>query len=194
MKHNEKERSGYGVIHYRGGKIIESFSMGASRHSTVFDAEMFALAHAAKKAKDIHAKGGVSAIHFFSDSSSATTMIADPTVHPAQLTSIIFIQHISHILKPDPHPLVTLKWTPGHTGVLGNEEADKAAKARVAKPSILHTTVSYIKQRANESINKTWQKGVRRLVKTEGTKFLEVFPVTRVPTTFSRSTPCEIFG
>jgi ribonuclease HI len=194
MKHNEKERSGYGVVCYREGKIIKSFSMGAGRHSTVFDAEMFALAHAAKKAKDIHAMGGVSAIHFFSDSSSTASMIADPTVHPAQLASIIFIRHISQILEANPPPLVTLEWTPGHAGVLGNEEADKAAKAGVAKPSILYTTISYIKQRANESINKAWRKKVKGLVKTEGTKFLEVFPVTRIPTAFFRSTPREIFG
>jgi ribonuclease HI len=194
MLHNEKERSGYGVVCYREGRMIESFSMGAGKHSTVFDAEMFALAHAAKKARDIHAAGGISSIHFFTDSSSAASMIVDPTVHPAQLASIIFIRHISHVLSTYPSPLITLEWSPGHSGVTGNEEADKVAKAGITNPSILHTTVAYIKQRANQSINEAWQKRTRGLAKTEGTKFLEVYPVTRIPTAFFKSTPREVFG
>jgi len=32
LKQNDKERSGYGVVCYREGEIIESFAMGAGRH------------------------------------------------------------------------------------------------------------------------------------------------------------------
>jgi len=87
----------------------------------------------------------------------------------------MFIRHVSHILDSPPHPLITLEWSPGHSGVTGNEEAD-----RIANPSVLHTTIACIKQRANQSINEAWQRQVRGLVKTKGTKLLEVYPVSRI--------------
>jgi len=72
---------------------------------------------------------------------------------------------------------------------LGNEEAD-----RIANSSVLHTTVAYIKQRASQSINEARQRRVRGLVRADGTKLLEVYPVSHILTAFFKSTPREIFG
>ena len=189
-----KERSGYGVVCYRAGKIIHRYSIGLGHRATVFDAEMYALAHAAMIARDVVSSSNISHIYFYSDSSSAVSEIVSPLLHPSQIASLVFLRHMSHILSSLSPPTVALGWTPGHAGVIGNEEADRTAKQAVTRRALLRMTVSYLKLRANSNINKKWQRRARDLVKTEGTKFLDVFPITRIPPPFFRITHREIYG
>ena len=195
MRNGEQiERSGYGVVCYRAGRITHRYSIGLGRRATVFDAEMYALAHAARKARDIISTTNISRISFYSDSSSAVSEIVSPLLHPAQIASLIFLRHMSHILSSHTPPSVTLAWTPGHVGVIGNKEADKTAKRAIRRRALVRLTVSYIKLRANENINKEWKLRTTGLTKSEGTRFLDVFPITRIPPAFFHTTPREIYG
>ena len=81
-------------------------SSDRSQHPAVFYAEMFTLAHTTKKARDIYSLGNVSSVLFFADSYSAAPMIVDPSAHPAQPASTMFIRHFSHSIfssSPPPH-------------------------------------------------------------------------------------------
>lgn len=70
----------------------------------------------------------VSSIRFSTDSSLAVSKIDDPSVYPAQLVSILFILHTSHILGSPSRLFISLEWAPGHAGVMGNKETDRIAK------------------------------------------------------------------
>ena len=72
-----KKRSGDGVVIYRGNPVQDSVSMGIGRRSSVFDAGMFALAHAAKRALEMVSSGHVASISFFSHSASALSFKFD---------------------------------------------------------------------------------------------------------------------
>lgn len=62
-----EKQSGFGVI-YPGSSVQDSISVGVDRRSSVFDAEMFALAHSAKRALEMVSSGDVTSVSFFSDS------------------------------------------------------------------------------------------------------------------------------
>ena len=155
---------------------------------------MYALAHAAMIARDIRSTNDIVRIFFYSDSSSAVSEIVSPLLHPSQIASLVYLRHMASILSSHSPPSVVLSWTPGHAGVIGNEEADRTAKQAITRWALIRTTVSYIKLKANMGINKCWQKWARDLVKTEGTKFLDVFPITHIPPAFFHTTNREIYG
>ena len=188
------ERTGYGLVCYRAAKIIHRFSIGLGRHATVFDAEMYALSHAAMKAAEIVHAGDVNHVYFYSDSSSAVSEIVSPLLHPSQIASLIFLRHVSSILSSPSSPHVSLHWSPGHAGVVGNEAADQVAKLAIRGRALNQMTVSSIKHRANENITTRWKRWVRGLVKTEGTRFLDLYPISRTPSAFFKTTNREIFG
>ena len=99
MRNNEgPEQSGYGIVCYCAGSIIHRYSISLSHRSTVFNVEMYALSHAAMKARSLFKAGDVTFIHFFSDSSSTVSEIVSPLIHPAQLASLIFLSHICYPL------------------------------------------------------------------------------------------------
>jgi hypothetical protein len=75
---------------------------------------------------------------------------------------------------------------------MGNEEADHIATVGTAEPS-LHTTLVYIEQRVNLTISRLWRRRMKGLPKTDGTKLLEVFLVSRVPSAHFKSMPREVF-
>ena len=189
-----KKRSGLGVVIYRGNTIQDSISVGLGRRSSVFDAEMFALALSAKRALELVSSGDVTSISFYSDSASALRLITSTNVHPSQVASFLFVRRVSQILSDFPHIQISLEWSPGHAGVIGNEKADSAAKAGTRRPPVLYPTIAYFKAKANSSINRQWRKTVKSRTPSSGTEFLNHFPITRTPIPFFRSTDREIYG
>ena len=138
--------------------------------------------------------GDVTSVSFFSDSASALRLITSTEVHPSQLASFLFVRRISQILSDFPQVQISLEWSPGHSGVVGNERADSAAKAGIQRPSILYPTIAYLKERANASTNRRWRETVKSRIPSSGTEFLDHFPITRTPIPFFRSTDREIYG
>ena len=164
------EKSGYGVVIYHCAVPIASFSIGLGHRSTVFDAEMFALAHASSKVKKIlDAHTIISHVKFYSDSTSSLKVIFEPYAHPAQQCSLLFRSNIIDLLNRMPGLEIDVKWSPGHTDIIGNEAADKAAKAGVRLPSLVFQTHSYAgmssKMRAQTRWREEWsEEKARRLI------------------------------
>ena len=68
-------------------QIVVSFAKDASN----YDAEMFALVHAACRIKAIiSSNSAITSIHIFSDASLAIEKIFDGSPHPSQDASIVF--------------------------------------------------------------------------------------------------------
>jgi hypothetical protein len=77
-------------------------------------------------------------------------------VNPAQGASILFRRHIDRLLA-FPNIQVELVWVPGHKGITGNERADTIAKAAVTKQPIIHSTISWAREKAKTHALKAWQ-------------------------------------
>jgi ribonuclease HI len=196
------EKSGYGVVIYHCAVPIASFSIGLGRYSTVFDAEMFALAHASSKVKKIlDAHTVINRVKFYSDSTSSLKVIFEPSAHPAQQCSLLFRSNIIDLLDRMPNLEIDVGWSPGHTDIIGNEAADRAAKAGVKLPSLIFRTHSYAgmssKMRAQTRWRKEWSEDkAKRLIGNTPSAFelADVQPPRISPNDFFRSTPRELFG
>ena len=196
------ERSGYGVVIYHCAKPIFTYSIGLGESSTVFDAEMYALAHAGSKVKrilDTHTT--VRTVKFYSDSTSSLKVIFDPSIHPAQQCSLLFRTNIVDLLDRMPDLVVNVAWSPGHTDIIGNDAADKAAKAGVKLPSMIDPTQSHAKMackmRAQTMWSLDWHRDkMKRLLSNtpSGFELADVNPPKISPNDTFRSTPRELFG
>ena len=91
------------------------------KHSSVFQAEIYALAAAAAKMKDA---GFVDKkIEIFVDSQAALKAIDKYTISNKSVQ--ICKQNLNRLANSNK---VTLNWIPGHEGFMGNEVADRLAK------------------------------------------------------------------
>ena len=109
-------------IEYPSGSHTDQSFFHLGRYSTVFQAEVFAIAEVAKKLtmeKTLNEE-----IIILVDSQAAILAIQNNTVKSSTVLSCI--KHLNK-LGEDNH--VTVAWTPGHTGIHGNEKADTLAKS-----------------------------------------------------------------
>lgn len=67
-------------------------------------------------------------IYLCADNSSAIATINSLTTHAGQAHSIQFCNAVTEFLEADERNKVIVRWTPGHEGIDGNEEADARAK------------------------------------------------------------------
>ena len=97
-------------------------------------------------------------INIFSDSVAALKLITDPSPHPAQALSLIFIKNIFAALDRHPNLTITMDWCPGHSRVLGNERADYLANdARTLRSISKYPTCTYLKTKSARRISKKWR-------------------------------------
>ena len=109
-------------IEYPSGSHSDQSFFHLGRYSTVFQAEVFAIAEVAKKLtmeKTLNEE-----IIILVDSQAAILAIQNNTVKSNTVLSCI-----KHLNKLGENNHVTVAWTPGHTGIHGNEKADTLAKS-----------------------------------------------------------------
>ena len=109
-------------IEYASGSQTDQNFFHLGRYSTVFQAEVFAIAEVAKKLiidRIVNEK-----IIILVDSQAAILAVHNNIVKSN--TVLTRIKNLN-ILGKDNN--VTAAWTPGHTGILGNEKADTLAKS-----------------------------------------------------------------
>ena len=189
------KQSGYGVVGYYLGKEVFSVQVGLGKRSTIYDAEMFALAHASMKASTfISDHPDIAHISFFSDNLSAIQSIFTPSVHPAQLCSLLFRKHIVSFLDSSPQTTVTVKWSPGHADILGNERADSLAKDATLLHSPIGPTFSYLRHRAKRQVKVTWKQQWHMHQGSGKFQEADVTPPSTSVSPIFRSTPREVFG
>ena len=91
----------------------------------VFDAEVFALLRATQNFNE--RKESDQYYTVFSDSQAAIARITHDGCGPAQALARAVIAQASEVHSRG--NMITIRWTPSHTGVEGNDQADIAAKS-----------------------------------------------------------------
>jgi len=142
------------------GKKVFSISMGLGPRATVYDAELFALAHASSKAATfVLGKPHIGEVFLFSDSSAALSSIFDPSTHPGQRCSLLFRKNVKDMFAQHASLRITVRWSPGHSGIIGNEQADTLAKNGSKLPSMTRdSTYSHLKHRARMRAQLLWRR------------------------------------
>ena len=119
----ENERVGCAVAFKKEGSWKE-IGLYLGRNKEVFDAEVFAIGQALEELEGRREWDRRYTI--FSDSQAALSRIQHDRTGPGQTLAVRAIALADAILLRG--NTVTLKWTPSHEGISGNERADRAAR------------------------------------------------------------------
>ena len=95
------------------------------KNKEVFDAEVFAIMRAVRLLDERKKRGQDYVV--FSDSQAAVARVQHDKTGPAQALAKAVIATVDGLV--DRGNTLTIRWTPAHKGVEGNEQADEAAKA-----------------------------------------------------------------
>ena len=132
--------TGWGFVAYRSGAAVHRQG-GTLHQAEVFDAEVHAAREAARWAA---AQTPPQPTHFCSDNVGVVRGLVQ---HPSLNSQHLFLEFREDTAKL---PSYTVRWVPGHTGVNGNEEADKEAKAGALgePPEDALSTLYYVRRTA----------------------------------------------
>ena len=146
------------MVGYYMGRKVFSLSVGLRPRATVYDAELFLLAHASSKASAfVLGKPHIGKVHLFSDS-SALRSVFDPSTHPGQWCSLLFHRNVMDMFDRHTSLYISASWSPGHCGVIGNEVADTLAKGSKLPSMTKDSTYSHLKHRARMRAQLLWRK------------------------------------
>ena len=127
--HRDNGGTGYGLLGFLEGDIVFRIWVPFACKASNYDAEMYALAHAAIKIrKFIIPRRSISHIQIFSDAASAIEKIFDGSPHPSQTASILFRHSFFTLFSERKDISCHVTWTPGHGGMKGMKLADSLAK------------------------------------------------------------------
>ena len=138
----ERDTAGYGFAVFRNNKLIDS-GKGQLGKREVFDAEITGALHGLRSA--LSQLRPNEKITVCIDNTSVIDCIATT----AALSSQREFRTLQKTGDLDPG-LIAVRWCPGHTGIYGNELADRLAKEGAKLPAAaLLPSVSYCKRRVN---------------------------------------------
>lgn len=158
----EQKYSGYEIIYTDGSKQNENVGFAVIKngtprkyklppYTTIYTAELQAIG----KALHLSISSNHPKILICSDSISALQSIANINKTGPTLNKIDnYIEILSNQKKK-----INFLWTPGHSGIPGNEAADKAAKeaARMNTPPIQIYELNDIKAYLKDRVRKNWE-------------------------------------
>ena len=157
-------RSAWGYILYKGGQMIGS-DAGPLPGAEVYDAEIFG---AQKALEGAIGKAGSSPIKVLLDNSIAARALQTGRTKSSQAVVDTFTRLVRRARS------VEIRWIPAHSGITGNEEADRLAKEALRKlpaetttdPSTIKDGLKYtfaalnrfVRQRCEEAVESWWLK------------------------------------
>ena len=153
--------TGAALVVYRLGVEEAHMRLPMGLNAEVYDAEMCALASAAKRVMehlDFDEMDTVTHLHFFADNSAAVERILDPQPGASQRFAVEFCSLAAEFLARDASHEVSVSWVPSHVGIPGNERADELAKEAAQLPGPSQATYSNLRRRAKEKMMVDWRK------------------------------------
>src|SRR5438270_1315611 len=115
-----------------GGRIVGRWSIGLGLGIKVYDGELAGIARALTEASRTSLL--FKHIWIFTNNQAAIRNCYKLTPHPGQQISLQIQQLTQDLLDSNQDLELHLHWVPGHTGIQGNDEADKLAKQAAEYP------------------------------------------------------------
>ena len=168
--HNGKV--GAAAVLYRKGKRKKSLriKLGSAMEHTIFEAELVGLILALQLIKT--EKRGKVSCAIGTDSQAAVKALHSELTKPGQHLAAEFLAIANKLAlsRSGSTYSLTIRWTAGHVGIKGNEQADKEAKMAAngdttqneALPKCIRKKIkqstSAVKQKRNKAINSIWKE------------------------------------
>ena len=153
---------------YKKGKKISAtrIHLGRNNEHTVYEAECAAMTlgvHAIRNRR-------IKTLTIHVDNQAAIQAAADRKQGPGKYIIDRFHKQIDALRKSNRDIKVTIRWSPGHKGIQGNEEADKAAKeaaagassGRKSLPPFLRKALPLSKSALKQDFNKKLKVAAKR--------------------------------
>ena len=152
----------------RPGWKSNGFRMGDGHEA--YDAEMAAVVYAL-----VHLHGRGQEGHdytIFTDSVAAMRRVMGDAPGPGQDIAIRAIEVAERLVQKG--NTITIRWTPAHVGVEGNERADLAAKGAATLPPLRGTrgrlSSAFLRRRVTEGVNRRWIADTTARMEKEGAR------------------------
>ena len=144
--------------------------MGAANDHTVYEAELVGLILAIQLIKE--EKRGKTSCAIGTDNQAAINSLHSELTNPGQHLAAEFLKMANQVAKSrsGSNYKLTVRWTAGHCGIVGNEKADEEAKRAAegnSSPSTnipryicktIRRSISALKQEHNKKLNEDWKK------------------------------------
>jgi ribonuclease HI len=141
---------GFTVYNYNRPSILPIYSRYSNigDQAIVYNGELEAVAQALEYASDIALEGD--AFNVFTDNQAGLLRLKTPSDKPGQSQQIRAIQATNIIINKGAS--INLVWVPGHTDIIGNEEADRLAKlgTKAIEDLISNTSFAYLEIKINQ--------------------------------------------
>ena len=142
------------MIAHRPGWRSSGFRMGGGREA--YDAELAAVVHALVHLHERGQEGHDYTI--FTDSTAAMRRMTGDSPGPGQDMAIRAIEIAERLVQGG--NTITMRWTPAHVGVEGNERADLAAKDAATLPPLRGTrkglSLAFLKRQITDGVCERW--------------------------------------
>jgi ribonuclease HI len=125
---------GAAAILYRGGRMKAAIrhQLGAQRHHTVYEGESVGMILAIKL---MTKEWAIRSATICVDNQATIRATQLTTPHPGHYLTDIFHRDLKALKRKHNGIHITVRWTPGHKGIEGNERADELAKKAITEGS-----------------------------------------------------------
>nr|ABC24970.1 reverse transcriptase [Monascus pilosus] len=161
--------AGYGYAIYYGSILVTQGQGPAGPRTEVYDAEIMGAVEGLRAAVGLPCTAYANQLNLFLDNLAAASLLADgrPAPHRRHLTDTFHQLSKQWLSLPyilaSPRRPVRVSWVPGHTGIAGNELADRLAKQGAAmEGSHIPPSPAYLRREAKQQLHTATQAAYTR--------------------------------